>query len=281
MVPQIARRGTVARQTDDRANRTTCFDPLVVSRKQPYRFTFLLDDVYPSGDEVAEFALRCSLALADLRIAARYLGRRRQRRTERLYFLRLLGTHLREATSLIREHPESVIPSVEEFIAGLPAEFRERDSAEIARLREAAIEVQERLAEKLEPPASVTVNKALKEIRDRFAHYHYDKRGTKALRDALSEAGLAGEKVAYIVFDDRPQTDSEFADQVGIFMAHPMPGMDVATRKVGYRQIHESVSELVGPVSTVLQLVESLWLHSRPQGVVKVRHPSGRISDVG
>lgn len=59
--------------------------------------------------------MRLSTALGDLRIAGHYATRRRQNVAERVYFVRLLASHMREIV-LIMDPPDArVVPTVESF----------------------------------------------------------------------------------------------------------------------------------------------------------------------
>lgn len=83
-------------------------------------YSFRIGDVFPAGDIHARYVMRLSMALGDLRIAAQYATRDRQRNAERLYFIRLTASHLRELVMLLDPPNPQVVPKVDEFVLALP-----------------------------------------------------------------------------------------------------------------------------------------------------------------
>jgi hypothetical protein len=64
--------------------------------------------------------MRLSIALGDLRIAGQYATRHRQRYAERLYFVRLTASHLRELVILLDPPNRKIVPTVDDFVLALP-----------------------------------------------------------------------------------------------------------------------------------------------------------------
>jgi len=86
---------------------------------------FKIGEAFPDRDEVARYVMRLSMALGDLRVAGEYSVREDQPHYERLYFIRLFASHMREAVLLLDPPDRGVVPAVEDFIAALPADCRE------------------------------------------------------------------------------------------------------------------------------------------------------------
>src|SRR5688500_14229135 len=81
---------------------------------------FRIGDALPAADRSARYVMRLSIALGDLRIAGRSATRKRQRFDERLYFVRLTSSHLRELVMLLDPPDTRVVPTVDEFVLTLP-----------------------------------------------------------------------------------------------------------------------------------------------------------------
>src|SRR3954470_20327878 len=88
------------------------------------RFEFKIGDAFPDRDPIARYVMRLSTALGDLRIAGEYAVRADQPEHERLYFIRLFSAHMREAVLLL-DPSSGVVPTLEAFIAALPADARD------------------------------------------------------------------------------------------------------------------------------------------------------------
>jgi hypothetical protein len=83
-------------------------------------YYFNVGDVFPADDRMARYVMRLSLALGDMRLVADYAVRSRQRNYERLYFVRLLASHLRELVLLLDPPNRNIVPDVEAFLVSLP-----------------------------------------------------------------------------------------------------------------------------------------------------------------
>jgi hypothetical protein len=98
------------------------------------RLEFKIGEAFPDRDEMGRYVMRLSMALGDLRVAGEYAVRDEQPEYERLYFIRLFASHMREAVLLLDPPDRGVVPTVEDFIAALPADCR---ALHAERLREA------------------------------------------------------------------------------------------------------------------------------------------------
>jgi hypothetical protein len=149
-------------------------------------FQFRIGRVFPADDWLARYVVRLSMALGDLRIAGHYATRDRQRGAERLYFIRLTASHLRELVMLLDPPNSKVVPTVEQFVLALPrgikptrAEIRDshrRAIRQLAEIMRGRPDIQ--VGDKTRPP---TLRDDLKELRNRFFHYGHDQRGDDAL----------------------------------------------------------------------------------------------------
>jgi hypothetical protein len=82
-------------------------------------FSFRIGAVFSADDRHARYVMRLSITLGDLRIAAHYATRKRQRFAERLYFVRLTASHLRELVILLDPPNTRVVPTVDELVLAL------------------------------------------------------------------------------------------------------------------------------------------------------------------
>jgi hypothetical protein len=175
-------------------------------RPNPWLRSYLLriGDVFPSEDRFARCVMRLSIALGDLRIAAHYATRKRQRFDERLYFVRLTSSHLRELVILLDPPDTRVVPTVEQFVLSLPRNVRP-SRAEIRKSHKQAMkQVDAVMAGR--PDIEVkgkkrpsTLRDDLKELRNRFFHYGHDQPGDDALRGAMDAA--ADDRSSYVIRD--------------------------------------------------------------------------------
>jgi hypothetical protein len=69
---------------------------------------FNIGEASSDRDEVARYVMRLSMALGDLRVAGEYAVREDQPDHERLYFVRLFASHMREAV-LVLDPPIAVL----------------------------------------------------------------------------------------------------------------------------------------------------------------------------
>src|SRR4051794_26602642 len=82
-----------------------------------------MGDGFPGDPSLEVWVMTLSTALGDLRIVGNYVGRPDQPKHERLYFVRLLASHLREAVKVIDQDADK--PHLGQFIAKLPEEAHE------------------------------------------------------------------------------------------------------------------------------------------------------------
>jgi hypothetical protein len=120
-------------------------------------------------DEVARYVMRVSMALGDLRVAGEYAVREDQPGYERLYFVRLFASDMREAVLLLDPPDRGVVPAVEDFTAALPADCQELHAKP---LREAHEEILRLLRRQFTLPPGVNLRNELRRMRNQFFHYH-------------------------------------------------------------------------------------------------------------
>ena len=232
-------------------------------------YSFRIGVAFPADDWLARYVMRLSMALGDMRIAGHYATRNRQRAAERLYFVRLLASHLRELVMLLDPPNSKIVPTVDQFLAGLPRQIKPprkevrtahrkaiRQLAEVMRGRP-NIEVNG----KTRPP---TLRDDLKELRNRFFHYGHDQAGDDALRAAME--AVANNRSSYVIRSRRMR--ARYADAVGNLLAHPFP-----LESAG--DMHGAITNLIGPAATYVQSVEAAWIWTRAPGIITVRRPGG------
>src|SRR3954466_7735677 len=96
-----------------------------MTESEESRLEFRIGEAFPDRDGMARYVMRVSMALGDLRVAGEYAVRDDQPDYERLYFIRLFASHMREAVLLLAPPARRVVPAVEDFITALPADCRE------------------------------------------------------------------------------------------------------------------------------------------------------------
>ena len=242
--------------------------------EQVHRYEFRIGDVFPAGYKTSRYVMRLSMALGDLRIAiAAYAVREEQSEAERLYFVRLGASHLRELVLLLDPPDRRVVPALDEFIASLPVEARNEDE-EV--LRRSHAEVMRLLEEPLALRPGVTLRDELKRLRNQFFHYHADARNEPALIDAMTAA--ADEDGAYVTteIDDSITMRAQYADTVASHLVHPF-GEPQAEGMA--REMHARIIELIKPLNEYLHQAEAAWLRSRPAGTVTGVFPDGSTAD--
>jgi hypothetical protein len=230
-------------------------------------YYFRLGDVFPPDDRMGRYVMRLSLALGDLRIAGDYAVRNRQRYAERLYFVRLTASHLRELVVLLDPPNRRIVPDVEEFLALLPPGTKppRRDirAAHNNALRQLVSVMRGRpnitVGGNSRPP---TLRDDLKELRNRFFHYGHDQSGDDALRHAMM--AVDKKRSSYVV--RTTSLRARYADLVATLLVHPFDERLAP-------DMHGRIVDLIEPVATYVQMVEAAWLYSRPDGMVTYREP--------
>jgi hypothetical protein len=247
-----------------------------MTESQETRLEFKIGEVFPDRDEVARYVMRLSMALGDLRIAGEYSVRNDQPHHERLYFIRLFAAHMREAVLLLDPPDRGVVPSVEDFIAALPADSREFHAEP---LRKALEEVLRLLRRQFSMRPGVNLRHELRRMRNQFFHYHADRNSDADLGDAMAAA--AHEDGAYVIGEDprnRFTMRAEYADTVSTHITFPFEGDDATVRPVA-EELLEDILNLLGPLTDYLHHVETAYLRSRPPGVVTLVEPDGARSE--
>lgn len=239
-----------------------------MANQQLARYSFKYGDVFNAEDRMARYVERLSNALGDLRIAARYAVRQRQGPGERLYFVRLVASHLREVVLLLDPPDRRIIPDIEEFLAELPRGTKP-SRAEIRKSHRQAMRMLEKSMKKGRPEILDSNGKMrrpklrddLKELRNQFFHYGHSQSGDDALMVAMTS--LAGEKTGYVIRERTMRAN--YADVVAVKLAHPF---DAEFAK----DMHARIVQLIGPVSTFTHQIEAAWLYCHAEKI-KVRRP--------
>lgn len=232
------------------------------------RYSFAHGEVHNAGDPTARYVMRLSMALGDLRIAGHYATRERQAAAQRLYFVRLTASHLREVVLIMDPPDPQIVPTVEEFLASLPRGTKP-SRTEIRMSHRKALRLVDKFMAKGRPeiPAAngrrrrPKLRDDLKELRNRFFHYGHDRQGDDALRSAM--ASLAGERTGYVIRERTMR--ALYADDVGTKLAHPF-SIDLAP------DMHSRIVEVIEPITLFIHQVEAAWLYSHRE-VVTVRVP--------
>lgn len=232
------------------------------------RYSFRHGTVHAADDRMARYVVRLSMALGDVRIAGHYATRKRQAMAQRLYFVRLTASHVRELALIMDPPNVRVIPPVEEFLASLPS-GTEPAPAEIRRSHKRAMRLLDQPMHPERPAITAAagvirhpkLRDDLKELRDRFFHYGHDARGDEAISSAMH--ALVGDATGYVI---REQTlRALYADDVGMTLAHPFPARFA-------EDMHSGLFAFLEPAALYVQQVEAAWLHAHRDAVV-VRRP--------
>jgi hypothetical protein len=145
---------------------------------------FVTGEAFPESDPVAVWIASLSRALNDIRTASNHAVRPKQPAHERLYFVRVLATHIREAVKLVaREHDDP--PEVQRFIAGMP------------QVRGDALdEIKRRIDTKFKQRSTISLFDDIKRLRDDTFHYGSVRdadsieRMRAAMREVADEEGV-------------------------------------------------------------------------------------------
>src|SRR4051812_14475719 len=89
-----------------------------------------MSDAFPPDDPIAVWVMNLSIALGDLRVVAKYATREDQPEYERIYFVRIFASRLREiAKLLVRDFNKR--QDVKDFVAAMPQEAQDaRDKSD-------------------------------------------------------------------------------------------------------------------------------------------------------
>jgi hypothetical protein len=208
------------------------------------RFSFVHRDVFPADDRMARYVERLSVALGDLRIAGHYATRSRQNSAQRLYFVRLTASHLREIVLLLDPPDRTVIPNVEEFLASLPR-GTQPSRADIRKSHRRALRLLDKPMAKGRAdvvgsngrPRRPTLRDDLRDLRNGFFHYGHTKAGDDALAAAMD--AVSGNRTSYVVRERTMR--AEYADLLGTKLAHPFELRFAADL---HRRVHRSCCDL-------------------------------------
>lgn len=240
------------------------------------KLEFKIGEAFPDRDAIGRYVMRLSMALGDLRVAGEYAVRDEQPDYERLYFVRLMASHMREAILLLDPPDRGIVPTVEDFIDALPADCRELHAD---RLRAAHDEVLSCLRRQFSLRPGLNLRNELRRMRNQFFHYHADRNSDADLGDALAAA--ADDDGAYRIGEEPTNTftmRAEYADTVNMRLVHPFEGDDETVRPVA-GELHGAIVDLLGPLTSYLHRVEAAYLRSRPAGVVTILSPDGTCSE--
>lgn len=232
------------------------------------RYTFRHGVVHDPDDRMARYVVKLSTALGDLRLASKFAVRRRQARAERLYFVRLTASHLRELINVMDPPDRRWTPTVEEFLTALPRGTKpgrtEIRKAHAQALRKVDTEMAggrpliESVGGALRPPR---LRDDLRNLRNAFFHYGHDEPGDGAVAAAMRR--LDGEAAQYVI--RQRALRANYADDIGFAITHPFP-IEFAS------DMHRRIVRLIGPCAAYVQRVEAAWFFVH-QDDVTVRRP--------
>ncbi len=211
---------------------------------------FNIGGAFPADDEVARYVASLSMALNDMRVAAEFAVRGEQPYHERLYFVRLLASHMREALKLVALIPDERDP-IGAFVAELPASGSEARADVVRRIED---ELQHR---------GETLFSEMKRIRDDTFHYARDEPSQKRLTTAMELA--AHEDGRYLISENWLR--AEYADVIATRLVHSFSGDEEQLRKFGH-ELHRAIVDLVGPLSKFILIAERHYLRSMPPGTI-------------
>jgi hypothetical protein len=206
------------------------------------RLRFPMDAAFPD-DPVAVFVMTLSIAFGDLRVVAKYVPRDDQPDHERIYFVRVMASHLREIVKVIDRQASR--PGITDFVATFSDEARD------ARAR-----IPEKLEAKVLKDDERTLLDFLKRLRNDTFHYADDPQSKKRLRDAM--AASASKEGVYVL--GGRDTRAQYADGIVEEREYPMPGTDHEARIDATRKLHTALLALQDDVTTFIKEAEASYL---------------------
>jgi hypothetical protein len=217
------------------------------------RLTFRMGDAFPADDPIASWVMNLSIALGDLRIAAKYATRSEQPAHERIYFVKVFASYLREIAKLLVLDCQKRA-DVREFVARLPEEAKEA-RAEVER----ALEIAHVLR------SDVTLLEDIKRVRDDTFHYVSDPDSDRRLQAAMS--AVADMEGVYNLEGNELRAD--FADLVAVNRMHPFG--DSPEHELAFtHEMHDAIIALNEHVATFMAQAEAGYLLQRlPKGIVQ------------
>lgn len=223
------------------------------------RIEFRIGAAFDPRSRVARYVMRLSIALGDLRIAGRLLGREEQPAHERMYFVRVVAAHLHELCILFQPSDDT-IPTIEQFIVAIRPE-----AAVETNLRKAHRRVLKALKKTTKTPGRPDLSSELSRLRNGFAHYAYRQDADTLLMEAMTLA--ADQQSAYVI---RGRTmRAEYADEVSQKLMHPWSDLTDDDWQAATRALHARIKGLLAAVSDYMHQAETAYLATRPRGVVR------------
>jgi hypothetical protein len=217
------------------------------------RLMFEMGRAFPADDDIAVWIASLSMALNDIRTAAEYAVRSEQQEHERMYFVRTLASHIREAVKIaILGHDQR--EDIQAFVSGMPQ-----------RGQRALDEVRQRFETPFQLRSSVSLFADIKRLRDDTYHYARDAASVERMREAMRRA--ATEQGSYLITDRALR--AEYADVLRAYLAHPFDGTEEEQQDQA-REMHKAIVELISPLSSFLHAAEAHWLGRRPPGIVRL-----------
>lgn len=215
------------------------------------RLTFKMADAFSPNEPIAVWVMNLSIALGDLRIVAEYATRSEQPEHERIYFVRVFSSHLREISKLL-VHDFHKRQEVRDFVAALPQEAQDaRDEAD--KLLHSTFPLR---------PGEV-VWEDLKRLRDDTFHYVSDDSSQARLVAAMNTVAKmrSGEMEGSYLLDDTGRLRAEYADLVVANRMHPFPQEHEDDSELPITsELHETIIKLNEHVSTFLASAEAHYL---------------------
>jgi hypothetical protein len=219
---------------------------------------FKFGEAFPAHDPIALWVMNLSIALGDLRIVGKYATRNEQPPHERIYFIRVFASHLREIVKLLVLDPRDR-EDVREFVNGLDTEAQDARRA-----------VEQKLDARLES-RGVDLLSELKRLRDDTFHYARDETSQERLRTAVAAA--SDEDDRYVV--GAKEMRAEYADTAAEYRMHPWNHADLDEHGDLIRELHGAIIELNGHVATFIAHAEASYLFDHvPPGIVVVDRSS-------
>jgi hypothetical protein len=215
------------------------------------KLTFKMADAFPPDGPIAVWIMNLSVALGDLRVVAEYATRDDQPDYERIYFVRIFSSHLREISKLLvldfqkRE-------DVRDFVAGMTQEAQDA--------REEAADL---LHATFPSRPEVVVWEDLKRLRDDTFHYVSDDESQARLVQAMRTVAdmRNGDMEGSYVLDDTGRLRAAYADLVVANRMHPFPAEHEDDDELPItNELHETIVKLNGLVATFLSAAEAHYL---------------------
>jgi hypothetical protein len=209
---------------------------------------FMMRDVFPADDTIGRYVTALAIALGDMRIAAKYAVREDQPDHERIYFVRLLTSHIREAVKLVvLEYRDR--QDVRDFVASVPEPGRQ-----------AREDLEAMLDQETRP--GVPLLEDLIRIRNDSFHYPRDEDSQERVREVLE--AHADTETSWVASDNVDEARSHYADLVAVNLMHPFPQTDTEDEAIQLAlDMHGPIADLSGPLGKFVMYAEATWITSR------------------